>query len=102
MTRQFSDGNHIRRFLELDRLLIDERALVVNDNVGIKRTILRSSSRLGVGAAFPREGEAGESTLHLHVRDVATGFASDVQSNRSGGKDGGGDDDSRQSNELRN
>jgi hypothetical protein len=41
MPRKLSNGNHVRRFLQLDRLLIDEVALVVDDHVGIERAVLR-------------------------------------------------------------
>ena len=39
--RQFSDRYHVWCFLQLDRLLVDKSASVVQDHVGIKRTVLR-------------------------------------------------------------
>ena len=55
----------------------------MNDNVRIEGTILRTASWFWIGAAFPREGKAGESTLDLHVSDVTTGLAGDVKSDCS-------------------
>lgn len=111
MSRKLSDGHHIGRFLQLDRLLIDERALVVNDHVRVQRAILCSSVRRRVAANEPgastralgesgrarqddlrstlaRKGEAGETSLYLHVRDVAAGLAGEVQADGARGEDG--------------
>ena len=40
VSRQFSHGNHIRRFLELDALRIDELAFVVNDDPWVQATMI--------------------------------------------------------------
>lgn len=45
MARELSDGNHIGRLLQLDRLLVHERALVVHNHVRVERAILGSSIR---------------------------------------------------------
>lgn len=95
VARQLADGNHVGRLLQLDRLLVHEGALVVHDHVRIKRAVLGSTigRRVAVGrgevesqqaserlrraglrdsrATLAREGEAGEATLHLQVRDVS-------------------------------
>lgn len=42
MSRKFSHGDHVGCFLQLDDLLIYERALVVYDNVRVQRTVLGS------------------------------------------------------------
>lgn len=64
MPRQLSDWDHIGRLLQLDRLLVDEMALVVNDRVRVERAL--------VGAAgWVRAGMRASARAHIY-RNVAT------------------------------
>lgn len=61
MAGELSDGNHVGRFLELDRLLVDELALVVHDDVGVQRAVLGSvRSLLTVGLPVSNASRLGE------------------------------------------
>lgn len=52
VSRKFSNGDHIGCFLQLDDLLVYERALVVYDNVRIQRTVLGTISPGGSPTSF--------------------------------------------------
>lgn len=64
VSRELSDGDHVRGFLQLDVLLIDEAALVVHNHVGIHRAVLGSSIRRRIPI---RDASAGH--WALLVRD---------------------------------
>lgn len=44
VTRELSRRDHVGRFLEFDRLLVDESTLVVDDHVRVEGTIFRFST----------------------------------------------------------
>lgn len=105
VARQLSDRDHVRRLLQLDGLLVDKAALVVHDRVRVERAVFHFSGpcdavvpttrSVRVPALFwwdrevlrdtlARELEAREPALHFHRRDVATGLALEVQTDRAG------------------
>ena len=73
MSRQLADRDCIRRLLQLDDLLVDERALLMDDRVRIERAVLGLPSRVIV-QAFSREDAVGatNSSSGVYDMDVAT------------------------------
>lgn len=96
---QLSDGHGVRRLLELDDLLVDKAAFLVNNHVGIQRALLWLA-RDGLACASAGKREAGEPARNCEVRDVPAALAHDVQLRRAGGEYGGGDDDAWEADEL--
>lgn len=60
MARQLSDGYIVRSFLQLDDLLINELALLVNDKVRIEGTLCRVFAWLGGASAGTWQRHTGK------------------------------------------
>jgi hypothetical protein len=79
MSWQFTDWHLIRRFLQLENLLVDELRLFMGDNIGIKRAFrFRFITRLRLASTPPRKGKPGESTINPDVLAVVAVFAANV------------------------
>ena len=101
VSRQLSDGNHVRRFLQLDDLRIDEGALVVDDDVRVNAacTALLAFDARRVAVSWKRE--VAKAAVHSDVLGVAAVAAHDVQCCSAGGGRAGCNDDTRNSDEAR-
>ena len=78
MPWQLSDRYGIWGLLQLDDLLVDKAAFLMDNHVGIERTLLWLA-RDGLTRATAGKREAGKATRDGEVRDVAAALAHDVQ-----------------------
>ena len=106
MTRQLSDWDHVRGFLQLQRLVVCESGFGVDDEVRVQRAVFLLALELD-SLAPPRQTpvrpapEAPEPAWGVDDLGRAAGTTLEVQLGGAGGEDGGGDDDAGDADETR-
>lgn len=68
--RQLSSRYHVGRFLQLDVLLVDEGALVVNNDVGVKRAFLWLSINRSAASRSSSAPSTSHSAVDTHEAQV--------------------------------
>lgn len=76
---QFSDRHIVRSFLQLDNLLIDELALLMDDKVRVHGALCRLLARLRGASTCARQTDSGKATSDSDVLRMLAVAALDVQ-----------------------
>lgn len=99
--RELSDGDHVGCLLELDHLLVNKPAPVVQNHVRVERAVL-DSPRDSLGLALSRERSCARvhAAMNGHDERRPAAFALKVKRRCAGRQCRGRDDDSGQSDEL--
>jgi hypothetical protein len=100
VTRQFTDGDVVWGFLQLDDLLIDKVTFFVDDKVGVQGTGSRVFAGLCGTSTCTRQSETREASQDWDVLRVLAVATLDVQSGSFGGKSAGSNDDSRDTDQI--
>lgn len=82
MSGQFTDWYLIRRFLQLEYLLINELAMLMHDVVWIKRAFVAALAFSSLPCASPWQRNAGEATSNGYSLLMLAVAASDSERSR--------------------
>lgn len=101
MSWQLTYWHLIRRFLELEDLLVDELALVMGDNVGVQWTLfLDALPGLSLSSTSPGKRETGEASLDRQILAVVAVLATNVNNCGLGGDRRSTDHDTRNADKV--